>query len=154
MASQDAIEKIDDPRRKASIKITVVARLMRAHFDELAADLGVTRSQAGAIGVLNFNPGATHKTVAERLEISQTSAGRLIERLVLEGLAKREQHDVDGRAHAVYLTAKGKALTERLEECAVRAEEMAWRGFDSDQIKRFCSDIDLLYSNLSAHPQD
>lgn len=75
----------DSLRRNISLKLAIIARQMRAHFDEAVAELGVTRSQWTVIVVVSRKPGVTQRAVADALEISEASAGRLIDRLVKKG---------------------------------------------------------------------
>lgn len=149
MADKEALGRIADPRRRASIKLAIIARQLHALFDDLTSDLGITRSQSGALGVIHMRPGITQREIAEKLEITEVSAGRLVDRLVAEGFAERRPHEADRRAHAIFVSAKGEALTERLEEYAGRAEAIAWEGFDDKAMAEFNESLDRLYDNLA-----
>ena len=69
-------------------------------FDREVAGLHVTRSQWTMIAVVARSPGATQRTIAEALEMSEASAGRLIDRLCADGLLERHERYDDRRARA------------------------------------------------------
>jgi MarR family transcriptional regulator for hemolysin len=147
-------EGVGDTRRDASIKLTIIARQLRARFDEMAVDLGVTRSQWRAIAVISRFPGASQRAIAEHLEITEVSAGRLVERLAADGLVERRKHDADKRTLSIFLTAQGEKLTDSLDELARRAETIAWQGFDEAAMVQLNSYLDQLRDNLARPGED
>lgn len=146
--SEGIFEEPTDLRRSASLKLTVIARQLRMHFDQSVARLGVTRSQWTVIAVAARNPGVTQRTIANALEISEASAGRLIDRLCADGLLERRAKDDDRRAHAVFLTEAGKSITSKLGVIARINEEAAFAGFREDDLKRLNALLDALSENL------
>lgn len=147
--AQDPFDSFD-LKRSASIKITVIARQLRSRFDARVAAMGVTRSQWGAIAVISRYAGATQKAIAEQLEITEVSAGRIVDRLVADGLVERRRHEHDGRAHAVHLTEAGHALTGKLQIIASEAEDHAWAGFAENELEIINALLGRLYDNLAA----
>lgn len=142
----------DDPtnlRRNASMKLSIIARQLRAHFDQTVVRLGVTRSQWTVIAVAARHPGVTQRTIANALEMSEASAGRLIDRLCADGLVERRPKDDDRRAYAIFLTEAGEAITSRLAAIARANEEIAFAGFDEDDLKRLNELLDALSENIS-----
>ncbi|OAN59454.1 MULTISPECIES: MarR family winged helix-turn-helix transcriptional regulator [unclassified Sphingobium] len=135
--------------RNASLKLTVIARQLRAHFDQSVVRLGVTRSQWTVIAAVARYPGSTQRTIATMLEIAEASAGRLIDRLCADGLLERRPKDDDRRAHAVYLTDAGQAITSKLAAIARANEEVAFAGFDGDDLRRFNALLDTISENIS-----
>lgn len=137
-----------DPKKRAiGLRLTVLNRLFRNNFDRLAAKLNVTRSQWSMIAVVNLQPGATQRTIAEALEMSEASAGRLIDRLCAEGLLERKDRDDDRRARAVYLTKAAEPLMAKLAELAIVAEERTFHGFSDEELETLGKFVDRLYAN-------
>jgi MarR family transcriptional regulator for hemolysin len=93
---------------------------MRNNFDRVLAEKNITRSQWGLIAVVARRPGATQRTIAEVLEMSEASAGRLIDRLCADGLLERRERDDDRRARAVYITAAAEPLLARRPRSGAR----------------------------------
>lgn len=141
-------EHLGDLRRKASLKLAVTVRQLRRHFDRGVAELGVTRSQWMVITVVSSVPGATQRAIAQALEISEASAGRLVDRLCAEGLVERRPKDDDRRAHCVYLTASGQAVTDQLAQLAKLNEAAAFKGFADEDLERLNLLLDRITANL------
>ena len=139
----------DNLRRNISLKLAIIARQMRAHFDEAVAELGVTRSQWTVIVVVSGKPGVTQRVVAEALEISEASAGRLIDRLVTEGLVERRPKEDDKRAHAVFLTEAGKKLTGKLAELGRQSESAAFDGIPTEDLRKLENLLETIAGNLA-----
>ncbi|MET0250817.1 MAG: MarR family transcriptional regulator [Novosphingobium sp.] len=112
------------------------------------AELGVTRSQWTVIAVVSRSPGATQRSIAHTLEISEASAGRLVDRLCADGLLVRRPKDDDRRAYCVDLTDAGTALTSQLAEIARMNEETALADIPDDQLERLTILLDKIAANL------
>jgi MarR family transcriptional regulator for hemolysin len=135
--------------RNASMKLAIIARQLRSHFDQSVVRLGVTRSQWTAIAAIARYPGATQRMIADMLEITEVSAGRLIDRLCADGLAERRPRDDDRRAHAVFLTDAGQGITSKLAAIARANEEIAFAGFERDDMARLNTLLDMISENIS-----
>lgn len=136
-------------RRNVALKMTVVTRQMHRHFDEAISKLGATRSQWTVIAVVSGKPGATQRVIAEALEISEASAGRLVDRLIAEGMVERKPKADDRRAHAIFLTEKGEKLTGQLGDVASETEDAIFDGIDEDQLHQINAILDRIQSNLA-----
>lgn len=101
------------------------------------------------IVVVARKPGATQRTIAEALEMSEASAGRLIDRLCSEGLLRRQERDDDRRARAVYLTEKATPVLDKLAGIAKDNEENIFRGFSSDELDQLQAYLDRIYRNMT-----
>ena len=86
MSDEAIAEPASDLKRSIVLRMTVLARLLRSRFDRQVSSLNVTRSQWSMIAVVARKPGATQRMIAEMLEMSEASAGRLIDRLCADGL--------------------------------------------------------------------
>ena len=142
-------ETRQDTRRAIGMRLGVLARLLRHLFDRHVANLGVTRSQWSMIIVVARRPGATQRVIAEALEMSEASAGRLIDRLCAEGLLRRQERDDDRRARAVYLTDKATPVLAKLSEIARENEDNIFRGFEPEELERLNGYLDRLYANMT-----
>lgn len=131
-----------------------MARLSRHMFDRHVGQLGVTRSQWSMILAVSRQPGATQRMIAEALEISEASAGRLVDRLCAEGLLRRQERSDDRRAREVYLSDATMPMLDQLTAAAKSFEEELFADFAEDELVRFHEYVDRLYQNLtvlSAH---
>lgn len=139
----------EDIRRQAGLRMTVIARLQRNNFDRKVADLNVTRSQWAMIAVVARYPGSTQRTIAEYLEMSEASAGRLIDRLCADGLLERRDRRDDRRARAVYLTEAARPLLETLGKIAGESEKTMFKGFSDDEVQQLLNFMNRIYDNVS-----
>jgi MarR family transcriptional regulator, transcriptional regulator for hemolysin len=137
------------PSINIGLRLAVVARLLRQDFDRHASDIGVTRSQWAMIVVVARHPGATQRTIAELMEMSEASAGRLIDRLCADGLLERRARDDDRRARAVYVTPAAEPLLARLSELAQAGEERVFRGFDRAELDALRGYLDRINANIA-----
>jgi DNA-binding MarR family transcriptional regulator len=142
------IDSDHETKRAIGLRLTVLARLLRNHFDRQVAGLHVTRSQWAMIAVVSRTPGATQRVIAEALEMSEASAGRLIDRLCAEGLLVRRERDDDRRARAVYLTEAAKPLLDKLAKIAREAEDRMFVGFGEEDLERLQEYVDRIYANV------
>lgn len=140
-----------DQRREIGLRLNVLARILRNGFDRQVASLGITRSQWQMIVVAARSPGVTQRAIAEALEISEASAGRLIDRLCADGMLERRERDDDRRARAVYVTPKSEPLLLKLGEIAERGEATLFRNFSQDELDRLEDYLGRLYHNAT-HP--
>lgn len=145
----EAAERAHELKRNIGIRLTVLARHLRNRFDRLVANLGVTRSQWSMIVVVARHPGATQRSIAEALEMSEASAGRLIDRLCADGLLERQERFDDRRARAVYLTKAAEPLIAKLGEIARGGEENIFKGFAPEELEQLQAYLDRIYKNVA-----
>lgn len=122
---------------------------MRSNFDREVAGHGITRSQWTMVTVVARHSGATQRVIAEALEMSEASAGRLIDRLCVDGLLERRSRDGDRRARAVYITPKAEPLLAKLNDIAAAAEQRIFAGMTDDQLEQLRSSLEQIYANSS-----
>lgn len=149
MSDTAVAEQALDSKRNIALRLTVLARLMRNSFDRQVASLNVTRSQWSMIVVVARNPGATQRTIAEALEMSEASAGRLIDRLCAEGLLQRQERYDDRRARAVYLTPAAEPLLAKLYEIGRKGEKAIFSGFSDAELETLEGYLERVYRNLT-----
>ncbi|WP_148649278.1 MarR family winged helix-turn-helix transcriptional regulator [Novosphingobium barchaimii] len=139
----------ESPTRQVGLRMTIVSRLQRNNFDRKVAALNVTRSQWAMIAIVARYPGSTQRTVAEYLEMSEASAGRLIDRLCADGLLERRDRKDDRRARAVYLTEQAKPLLDLLGAIAAESEKRMFAGFSDEEVDRLLDYMTRIYENVS-----
>lgn len=131
----------------------MLARLLRSDFDRRLSDMNITRSQWGLIAVVARRPGATQRSIAEILEMSEASAGRLIDRLCADGLLERRERDDDRRARAVYVTQAAQPLLTSAAEVARANAERVFQGLDDKQLDELGRSLGVIYDNLAKNAQ-
>ncbi len=149
---EDAIGETDDHRRQIALRLTILARMLRSDFDRHVDRVGLTRSQWSLIATAARRPGSTQRQIAELLEMSEASAGRLIDRLEVDGLLERRELEGDRRARAVFLTEAANPLLEKMSRMARSREECWFRGLNEDQLEQLSGLLETLYNNMNTGP--
>lgn len=137
-----------NPKREISLKLTVIARVMRNRFDMSVTPHGITRSQWTLIALVATRPGASQRTIAERLEMTAAAAGRLVERLCSDGLLERRQDANDKRAWRVYLTPAAEPLLTLLTDLGLAIETRTFAGLSAEEIDQLATLLDKVHGNL------
>jgi MarR family transcriptional regulator, transcriptional regulator for hemolysin len=144
---KDVIDGVREPRRTIGLRLSALARALRNNFDREVSALNVTRSQWAMIAVVSHRPGATQRLIAEALEMSEASAGRLIDRLCADGLLERRERNDDRRARAIYLSSAAEPLLDKLQEFANQVEERLLRGFSPEEVAQLEEYLDRIAAN-------
>jgi DNA-binding MarR family transcriptional regulator len=97
--------------RLTRLSTELVRRLQLLERQELAACCGVPLSRSVVLKVLDRRGARRMSALAEELGVAQSTATRLVEPLVAEGLVERRRAPDDGRAVEVALTAEGSRRT-------------------------------------------
>jgi MarR family transcriptional regulator for hemolysin len=135
-------------RRALAIKLTVLARQLWLSFDHRADKIGLTRAKWSVVAEASRNPGATQRSIAAALQVTDVTAGRLIDRLCAEGYLERHPDPEDRRAYRVFPTDPAQPL---MEELSVLADAHAAQAFanlgeaDLDRLERL---IDAIARNV------
>jgi MarR family transcriptional regulator for hemolysin len=136
--------------RTVSLKFTVTLRQMHKAFDQRVANIGVTRSQWTLIAVIKRHPGATQREIAEVLEMSEASAGRLVDRLCAEGYLERRPKEDDRRAYCVHLTGTAEQVLDKISSVAAENEKQVFAGFSQAEMEQLDSYLDRLAANAAS----
>ncbi len=107
-----------------------VARLMSASFEARTRSIGVTRAQWSLIAALVRNEGCNQAQLADLMQITPISLGRLVDRMVKAGWLERRAEVGDRRSHRLFLTAKAHAIRPALRKLSdeTQAEALAALG--------------------------
>ena len=136
-------------KRAIAVKMTVIARQMRQRFDQFVEGDGLTRGKWSVIVAVARSPGATQRTIASMLEITEVTAGQLIDRLCADGYLERREHPKDRRAHCVHLTPAAQPLLGRLNEVAKVHEDQTFIGLDEQDLAKLEAMLDVMAKNLA-----
>jgi MarR family transcriptional regulator for hemolysin len=140
----------DARKRTIALKLNVIARQLRQRFDHHVEGDGLTRGKWSVIVAVARSPGATQRTIAAMLEITEVTAGQLIDRLCADGYLERREHPKDRRAYCVHLTPAAQPLLGRLNEVAKIHEEQTFAGLDDGELQRLDAMLDVVARNLAA----
>jgi MarR family transcriptional regulator for hemolysin len=126
-----------------------MARHMRTTFDQRVEKIGLTGAKWRVIAVVLHCPGTTQRNIASLLDVTEVTAGRLVDRLCESGYLERRADPDDRRAYRVYLTKAARPLLKQLKQIAMLSEREALAGMSDEDLKRFESYMDIVAQNVS-----
>lgn len=118
-------------------------------FDQSAQHSGLTRAKWRVIAAVSRIPGATQRSIAAALEVTEVTAGRLIDRLWADGYLERRENPDDRRGYHLHLTPAAQPLLHTLGEIARAHEEEAFAGFNAEDLARLDELLDVIARNLA-----
>lgn len=126
------------------------SRLLRRDFDRRVRGLALTQVQWRAIAHLLREEGINQTELADRLEVTPITLGRLIDRLEAAGWVKREADPKDRRASLLFLTPKAGPILEQMQAHARDALDAAMAGLSSPARRRLVKALERIKQNLAA----
>jgi DNA-binding MarR family transcriptional regulator len=134
------------------ILLADVLRLMRQDFASRTRTMPLSPALHRLLLYVQRRPGARQVELAEWLDVTPVTVGRMIDRLERQNLVRRESHPADRRATCVYI---GEGATELLGRLTAKASETRQRAVDrltTQQRKDLIASLQVVRANLSAHP--
>lgn len=141
---------LEEPKHMLALKLNVVGRQMWMKFNQQVEQIGVTRAQWTLIAVVSYNPGATQREIADRLQVTEVTAGRLIDRLCEDGLLERRQDPEDRRCYRIYLLPPAKPLLRKIGQLGEAHTQEAFAGLSNTDIATLLSLLDVISNNIGA----
>jgi DNA-binding MarR family transcriptional regulator len=135
-------------QKSLTLKMHIIARLARCRFDLKARSIGLTSAQWRTIVAVRSNQGATQRRIATLLEVREVTAGRMIDKLIDEGLIERRRDEEDRRAYRLYLTPAATPVLAQLDILGADQEECALAGLSDDDLVRLHKLLNLIAANL------
>jgi MarR family transcriptional regulator for hemolysin len=130
-------------KRDLAFTLNDVARLLRTHADQRAAQFGSTRAKWAVLARLDRFEGIKQNELAEMLDLQPITLTRLLDGLCDSGLVERRSDPADRRANRLFLTPAARPLLQRLGHVGDELMATALAGLSR-------SDMDSLLSGLLA----
>jgi DNA-binding MarR family transcriptional regulator len=107
--------------------LTFIAEHVTDRFEAAVAEYGIRSKHASVLVVVDAEGPMSQRALGRRLRIDKSPMVGLLDDLERLGLAERRRSDEDRRVQAIHLTAKGRAVLERVWQIA---DEENARTFD------------------------
>src|ERR687892_1732741 len=111
------------------------ARLMAQMFSRRLQRHGVALAQWAILLFLYARDGQTQRELSRVVAIEPPTVARTIDRMVRDGLVRREPHPHDGRATCIRLTPRALALRDELAAESVAGNQLAARVLSVDELE-------------------
>lgn len=140
-----------EPRTRAiARKLTVTARQIVQRFDQGVEQMGVSRAKFAVIALVSRKPGVSQRAIAERLQVTEVTAGRLVERLCADGFLERRDNPNNRRTYFVHLTAAAQPLLDELSVVATEQEKQTFQGFSSEELDLLERFLERISANVAS----
>lgn len=138
----------EDWDKRLGFLIHDVSRLRRMVVDEMMRPIGGTRSQWWVLAYLKHHDGLSQTDLASVLELGKAGLGGLIDRLETSKFITRKADKNDRRINRIYLTAKGKRITEVMYEKNNKLSEFMLNGLSKAERNALTRNLSLIKENL------
>jgi DNA-binding MarR family transcriptional regulator len=125
-----------------------VLRLLRADFSQRARGVSLTPQLHRLLLLIHRNPRCRQVQLAEWLEITPVTVGRMLDRLEKQELIRRDGHPDDRRATCVELDPKALPLVQRLAGFAAATRARALEGLGADERAALVNGLRRVHENL------
>ena len=123
-----------------------IAAAFNADMRQIGASLQVWR----VLAALREKDGRRMGDLSETTSIEVSTLTRLVDNMEKDGLVVRRRDSGDARAIALYVTASGRRLTQRIVPIAERYEAVALKGFTAGEVAVLKKALRRLYENMDA----
>lgn len=127
-------------------KLHLVRRMIR---QKTTVDYPMHPGQLHLLEFINLNEGCTQAEAAEHLMISPASVALSTKRMEKTGLVKKITEESNLRCKRLYITEKGKELTERCRQTFDEFDRMMFNGFSDDDLILLKNYLDRLLDNIN-----
>jgi DNA-binding MarR family transcriptional regulator len=126
-----------------------VARLLKKRFEQNSRGSGLTRSQWQVLTYLAQNEGINQAGLAELIEIEPITLGRIIDKLEILRLIKRNPHPTDRRRWLLHLQPAARSRLRQAGEYGDVTRREALVGVSEDDRQHLLRTLETLKENLT-----
>ena len=147
MGSAVAVERL--PERALAYLLVDAVRLLRRDFRVRSKGMRVTPALAKLLFYVHREPGSRQTELAQRLEVTPVTLGRMVDRLVERRYVRRVPDPADRRALRVYIDRAGEPLVGSMDRQSIETTARAFRGFSRAEQASLIGQLNRICSNLS-----
>ena len=139
-------------REEAFVSILRTADMLRWRIAEVLEPEGITLAQFNVLRILRGarDTGLPTLEIGARLVEQAPGITRLIDRLELAGLVRRERPRKDRRQVLCHIEKKGLAILARLDTTVPQATEVLFAGLSTDEVDPLIRSLDAIRSACAA----
>ena len=128
--------------------IADILRLMRQDFARRTRAMPLSPALHRLLIHVQRRPGCRQVELADWLDVTPVTVGRMLDRLERQKLVRRENHPVDRRASCVYIDEGAGELLSHLTAKASETRQRAVDGLSPPQRRELIAALKLVKSNL------
>jgi MarR family transcriptional regulator for hemolysin len=135
-------------RRDLAFALNDVARLLRTHADQRAAQFGASRAKWAVLARLDRFEGIKQSELADMLDLQPITLTRLLDGLCEAGMVERRPDPADRRAKRLFLTAAARPLLESLSVVGEDLMATALYGLAPSEVEALRAGLMVMKENL------
>ena len=133
------------------VALLLVQSLLERRSDAFFQPFGLTGAQFNILNLLATRQGRMDQAaVVDLLLVGKSSISIVLNRMVRDGLVKREEHPKDRRQVVLVLTIKGRALWRKISPTYEAGVKTIFRALPSSRRQRFLEDLKILHDAFLA----
>lgn len=123
-------------------------RGLRARIDRALHERGLRLGQYHVLRLLWERDGMTPRELAAELEVEMPTVTRTVQRMVRDGLVRRQAHPHDARSVCIYCSDRGRAFQSEVQRILDRETEAALQGFSASERAQFTAFLERINANV------
>jgi DNA-binding MarR family transcriptional regulator len=120
-------------------------------INEILGKHGSTQVQWTALHFLSENPGINQSTLAQLMQIQSSTTVRLIDRMIRDGLVKKDQLSADRRNTVLSCTQKGLELYRQIKPHAENIDSQLSSNITDEETRLFLEILEKFEQNLKTY---
>ena len=133
------------------VAMLLVQSLMERRSDAFFQPHGLTAAQFNILNLLGHHDGRMDQAaLVERLLVGKSSISIVLNRMVRDGLIKREEHAKDRRQVVLVLTTKGRALWRKISPSYEESVTKLFGALPASRREAFLEDLRTLHDAFAA----
>lgn len=125
-----------------------VLKLHYQHLFTLLEKINLYPGQPHLLFILDKKDGLRQKDISKRLNVAPATLTMMIKRLEKEGLVYREKDPLDGRVYRVYISDKGRKVSEEAKNIFKIIEEDCFGNFSKEERESLDKILSKVQENL------
>jgi len=139
-----------DPAVQALRRFRVIFNAVRTHFQQVEKTTGTGAAQLRALSLLRERPGLRMSTLAQAMDIHQSTASNLLKTLIERKMVAASRDGTDRRVLHLHLLPAGEKVLQRLQAPYIGVLPMALQALPPSTLRRLNSNLDLLIEQMQA----
>jgi len=125
-------------------------RLLRSRLDRALQGVGLRLGQFQVLRLLWERDGLTPRELSERLGVEMPTVTRTVQRMLRDGLVRREAHPADARSVCIFLAARGVELESAVSTILTVETEASLAGFSIAERDALVAYLERMSANSHA----
>jgi DNA-binding MarR family transcriptional regulator len=138
-----------EPATRVLRRFRLVFNAVRTHFQQIEKQVGVGGAQVWALSVIEAQPGIGVGSLAQAMDIHQTTASNLVKSMVQAGLVSTQRDPVDRRATRLAIAPRGTEILRKAPGPMSGVLPAALAALDDETLARLDGDLAKLLDKLN-----